>query len=126
MPEKFHSYDDFFAFYVQQHSHPGNRLLHAIGTTLGLAILIAAFALGHPWLALLWIPVGYGLAWTGHFLIEGNRPATFGHPWWSFISDFRMLALMFAGRLEPWLKRPLPDRVAQASSPVRPGEARPS
>ena len=126
MAGHFQSYDDFFAFYVQQHSHPGNRLLHALGTTLGLAILIAAFALGHPWLALLWIPVAYGLAWTGHFLVEGNRPATFGHPWWSFLSDFRMLALMFAGRLQPWLKRPATDRVAQAPPPARPGEARPS
>lgn len=119
MAEKFASYDEFFAFYVQQHSHPGNRLLHALGTALGFAVLISAFALGHPWLALLWIPVAYGLAWTGHFLIEGNRPATFGHPWWSFISDFRMLALMFTGRLEPWLKRP-------SAEPVRPGQGRPS
>lgn len=126
MAGKFQSYDDFFAFYVQQHSHPGNRLLHALGTALGLAVLIGAFALGYPWFALLWLPVGYSLAWAGHFLIEGNRPATFGHPWWSFLSDFRMLALMLTGRLDPWLKRPLPDGVAQASSPVLPGEVRPS
>jgi len=125
MAGKFQSYDDFFAFYVQQHSHPGNRLLHAIGTTLGLTVLISSLALGHPWLALLWLPIGYGFAWTGHFLIEGNRPATFGHPWWSFLSDFRMLALMLTGRLDPWLKRPIPDRVAQASPPVGSGEDRP-
>ena len=119
MKKAFATYDDFFAFYVQQHSHPTNRLLHAAGTTLGLAVLIGAFALGHPWLALLWIPVAYGLAWTGHFLIEGNRPATFGHPWWSFISDFRMLALMFTGRLDPWLKPPTPGRADAGDSPAK-------
>jgi hypothetical protein len=31
--------------------------------------------------------------------VEGNKPATFGHPWWSFISDFRMLWLMVTGGL---------------------------
>ncbi len=118
MAEKFRSYDDFFAFYVRQHSHPGNRLLHAAGTTLGFAVAIGAFALGRPWLALLWIPIGYALAWTGHFLVEGNRPATFGHPFWSFISDFRMLALMLTGRLGPWLKRPVPGRVDAGDSPA--------
>ena len=118
MAGKFQRFDDFFAFYVQQHSHPGNRLLHAIGTAVGLAVLIGALALGHPWFALLWLPIGYGFAWTGHFLIEGNRPATFGHPWWSFLSDFRMLALMLTGRLDPWLKRPLPGPVDAGDSPA--------
>jgi hypothetical protein len=36
--------------------------------------------------------------------MEGNRPATFGHPFWSFISDFRMLALMSTGKLEERIK----------------------
>ena len=109
---RFRSYDDFFAFYVQQHSCLSNRLMHAVGTTLGIAIAIAAFALGHPWYALLWVPVAYGFAWTGHFLLEKNTPATFGHPFWSFISDFRMLFLMLTGRLAPWLEK---ESVAKAS-----------
>jgi hypothetical protein len=96
---KFSSYDEFFTFYLQQHSDPRNRLLHAIGTTLGIAVAVGAFVLGHPGYALLFFPIGYGFAWTGHFGLEKNRPATFGHPFWSFISDFRMLELMFTGRL---------------------------
>ena len=101
----FGCYDDFFAFYVRQHSMPSNRAMHAIGSVLGVAIAIAAVASGHPWFALLWPVVGYSCAWTGHFLLEHNRPATFGHPWWSFISDFRMIGLMATGRLGPWLQR---------------------
>lgn len=96
---EFSSYDEFFASYLAQHSKAGNRLMHACGTLLGLTVFVVAIATSHYVWALLWIPVAYGFAWTGHFLIEGNKPATFGHPWWSFISDFRMLGLMLSGRL---------------------------
>lgn len=101
---RFSSYDEFFAFYLREHSNPRNRLMHAIGTVLGLCTLILPIVIGHPWFALLWPVVAYGFAWTGHFLMEGNRPATFGHPFWSFISDFRMLALMSTGKLEERIK----------------------
>jgi hypothetical protein len=100
----FHSYDEFFDFYLQQHLHPGNRVLHAIGTILGIGIVIAAFATGHGWFALLFLPTVYAFAWTGHFLLEKNKPATFDYPFWSFISDFRMLALMLTGRLQSHLR----------------------
>jgi len=101
MAEKQHfaNYNDFFSFYLEQHSDPRNRMMHACGTSLGILTIIVAFALGHPWWGLLWIPIAYGFAWTGHFLLEGNTPATFGHPLWSFISDFRMLGLMLTGKL---------------------------
>src|SRR6516162_660358 len=103
-PPAFDSYDEFFSFYLEQHSHPGNRALHGLGTILGIAVVIAAFVLGHPWFALLFFPVGYGFAWTGHLLIEKNKPATFGHPWWSLVSDFRMLGLMLTRRLDARLR----------------------
>jgi hypothetical protein len=103
--QRFRHFDEFFAYYVHEHRHPLNRALHACGTIAGMAVLLGALALGRYWLALLWIPVGYGFAWAGHFLIEKNRPATFGHPLWSFLSDFRMLGLMMTGRLGPWLER---------------------
>lgn len=103
---QFRTYEEFFGYYVLQHSCLSNRLMHAAGTTLGIVVVVAAFLLGHPWYALLFFPIGYGFAWTGHFLLEKNVPATFGHPFWSFISDFRMLFLMLTGRLSPWLAGP--------------------
>lgn len=105
MPHPFSTYDDFFLHYLRQHREAHNRLAHACGTSLGIAVVIGSFVLHHPWFALLFIPVGYGFAWFGHLVLEGNKPATWGHPWWSFISDFRMLWLMVTGRLEGWLAR---------------------
>jgi len=101
---KFASYDEFFDFYLRQHSNPRNRMLHATGTILGIAVVVGAIITGHPWYALLFFPIGYGLAWTGHFALEKNKPATFGHPLWSFISDFRMIGLMLTGRLTARMK----------------------
>ena len=98
--QHFASYEEFFTFYLHEHSDARNRAMHAAGTALGLCTLIVPFVVGHPWYALLWPVVSYSFAWTGHFLIEGNKPATFGHPFWSFISDFRMLGLMITGKLK--------------------------
>lgn len=97
--QQFTSYNEFFSFYLEQHRDPRNRLMHVCGTSLGILTVIVAFAFGHPWWALLWIPIAYGFAWSGHFLLERNTPATFGHPFWSFISDFRMLGLILTGKL---------------------------
>ena len=102
--QSFANYEEFFTFYLHEHSCPRNRMMHAAGTLLGLCTVIVPIAIGHPWYALLWPVVAYGFAWTGHFLLEGNKPATFGHPFWSFISDFRMLSLMLTGQLQSRLE----------------------
>lgn len=117
MPAKnFSKYEEFFSFYLQEHRDPVNRRLHAIGTSLGAVTLVVPFIIGHPLYALAWPAVAYGFAWAGHFLIEGNKPASFGHPFWSFVSDFRMLWLMITGRLEA--------RVASTRSTGLPAETR--
>ena len=43
--------------------------------------------------------LGYVFAWSGHFLIERNRPSVLAHPVWSFQCDVRMLWLWLGGRL---------------------------
>ena len=110
------TYREFWPFYLREHANPRSRGLHYLGSTLALAAL-AAFFVTRAWPFLLVAPIaGYGFAWLGHFLIEGNRPATFRRPLWSLASDYRMLALWASGRLGPHLVRagvsPTAQRVA--------------
>jgi hypothetical protein len=99
------SYAEFWPRYLKAHGKPRTRLLHFAGTSLALGCLaLAAAAL--DWRPLVAAPIlGYGFAWAAHFLVEGNRPETFGHPFYSLFSDLRMLALWATGRLERELSR---------------------
>jgi hypothetical protein len=92
-------YAEFWPFYLRQHKDARTRAAHYLGTTTGIGLVVAAATIGDWRLLLAASVIGYAAAWIGHFLFEGNRPATFGHPLWSFYSDFRMLALWLAGRL---------------------------
>ena len=89
---------DFWPLYVRAHSRPRTRLLHAIGSVSALACIVLGFAR-----SLWFLPaaplVGYAFAWYSHFFVEHNKPATFGHPFYSLIADYRMVFLMMAGRM---------------------------
>lgn len=93
------TFAEFWPYYVREHCHPGNRLLHFTGTLLLLLLAVVMAVLGWWWLALALPVVGYGFAWSGHFLLERNRPATFRHPVWSLMGDYKMFALMAVGRM---------------------------
>ena len=94
------SFREFWPFYLQEHSHPVNRRLHFCGTFLVHLVVIAALVTRHAvWLGALPL-IGYGFAWVGHFIVEKNRPATFTHPLWSLIGDFKMFYCMLLGRLK--------------------------
>ena len=99
------NYNEFWPRYLAEHSRPATRALHYLGTGLGLVLLGAAVFFGDWRLLPAALVVGYGFAWIGHAFVERNRPATFTHPWWSFLSDFRMFFLWLTGRLAAELKR---------------------
>ena len=107
---QFNSFTDFWPHYLSEHGKPATRALHAVGTIVAIGLLVFLIALGKWWLFPLAFVPGYGLAWTGHFFIEKNRPATFTHPLWSFMGDWKMLALMIGGKINDEVSRIHNDR----------------
>lgn len=98
--ERFHSFAEFYPYYLQEHSNPICRRLHYAGSTLVLLIL-AYSLLTQQWLWLLAMPLaGYGFAWVGHYVFEKNRPATFKHPLYSLLGDWVMLKDVCTGRIQ--------------------------
>jgi len=98
-------YREFWPRYLAAHADPRSRALHYCGT-FGAATLLVLAAAEYDWRWFAAAPfVGYGPAWLGHLVFEGNRPATFDHPAWSLWSDVRMLGLFMSGRLATELRR---------------------
>ena len=96
---QYQSFSDFWPHYLGEHSKPATRLLHCVGSIAAIALLVVLIVIGKWWLFPLALAPGYGMAWVGHFFVEKNRPATFTYPLWSFMGDWKMLALMLRGRL---------------------------
>lgn len=90
---------EFYPRYLAEHSNRACRRLHFVGTSLGLAAALHAFATLNFWWLLAGLAAGYAFAWVGHFFFEKNRPATFTHPLLSFAGDWVMWKDMLTGRI---------------------------
>ena len=99
------SFNAFWQDYLGHHAQEGTRLLHVLGTGLAAVALVAAIITVNPLIALAGTALGYLLAWTGHFLVERNRPAMVSHPAWAFLCDVRMFRLWLTGQLKPELAK---------------------
>ena len=96
---RFANFDDFYPYYLREHSSRASRRLHVIGTALAIVLLIAALVT-RTWNLLWAVPLaGYLFAWVGHFFFEKNQPATFRHPVYSLRGDFVMLRDVLTGKL---------------------------
>ena len=103
--QEMNSFAEFWPYYVNEHSQPTTRALHAAGTITSTAIALTLLARGKwRWLPLALVP-GYAAAWAGHYFVEHNRPATFKHPLWSFLADYKMVGMMLAGRMSEEVER---------------------
>ena len=96
---RYKSFKEFYPFYLGEHSKSGTKVLHFIGSWCALVCLDALFLSGNFWWLLSGLVLGYGFAWTGHYFIEKNKPATFQHPLYSFMGDWVMFAQLISGKL---------------------------
>ncbi len=105
MSDRITTYAAFWPFYLGEHRQKATRLMHFVGTSLAVAFLVGGAVTGRLALFPIAIVQGYAWAWVSHFFIEKNRPATFTYPGWSFISDWRMWALMLTFQLDGELEK---------------------
>jgi len=96
----FDSFNQFYPYYLSEHSKSGTKIFHFIGTAL-VIIYIILFCVYLNFFYFLLIPIsGYGFAWFSHFLIEKNKPATFKYPLYSLRGDFLMFWHIIIGRVK--------------------------
>ena len=98
------SFAEFWPVYVRAHAGARTRLLHAFGSVLSVITLGIALAV-NLWILIAVPLVGYSFAWYAHFFVEKNKPATFGHPFYSLMADYRMVFLMMAGKMDAEVRR---------------------
>jgi hypothetical protein len=99
MENRITSFNEFYLFYLKEHSNKTCRILHFMGTTLVFAFAAIAIYSGKSFF---WwfVPIsGYGFAWIGHYFFEKNKPATFKYPLWSLRSDFKMYFDILSGKI---------------------------
>jgi hypothetical protein len=103
--DRIKDFEEFWPYYVREHRKARCRLLHFIGSALGLVCLVSTVVTGNLWFIPLGLALGYGFAWSGHFFVESNKPATFQYPLWSFRADWKMWRLMLLRRMREEVER---------------------
>ncbi len=96
---RYRSFREFYPFYLSEHSNTVSRRLHFTGTSIALVLLIAAAITEMWWLAAAALVQGYAFAWVGHYFFEHNKPATFRHPGYSLMGDWRLWWEILTGKL---------------------------
>ena len=104
MKTRYGSFAGFYPFYLSEHSNRTCRRLHFVGTSAAFFLILQAIESLNGWWILAALVAGYGFAWFGHVFFERNRPATFSHPFYSFVGDWVMWKDMLFGKILFWTK----------------------
>ena len=99
MTSPFKTFRDFYPYYLSEHANPTCRRLHFVGSGVAIVLVVIALATLNAWWLLAALVSGYAFAWVGHFFFEHNRPATFKHPFYSFIGDWVMYKDILVGKI---------------------------
>ncbi len=99
MSQPYRTFEEFYPFYLSEHSDRTCRRLHFVGSSLGLLLALAAIVTGKLGLIAVALLVGYGFAWVGHFVFEHNKPASFKQPWFSYRGDWKMWWQILTGKI---------------------------
>ncbi len=114
--QDFHTFAEFWPFYVKEHQKKATRILHFIGTTSAMACVAGGLLTKRRWLLAVAPVAGYGPAWISHFFVEGNKPASFKHPLWSLRADLVMWTKMVRFQMDDEVERVLREEREQADA----------
>jgi len=103
--ERITTFEEFWPFYVREHSKKTTRTFHFVGTTAVIGLVAYAAVRRKVWPLLVAPVAGYGPAWISHFFIEGNKPASFKYPLWSLKADFIMWSKIARGTMDEEVAR---------------------
>lgn len=95
----FRTFEEFYPFYLSEHANRTSRRLHFAGTSIAALLIVGALITSTWWLLAAALGVGYAFAWIGHFFFEHNRPATFRHPWYSLMGDWKLWWQTLTGKV---------------------------
>lgn len=77
--ERFRTFEEFWPFYVREHSKKSTRTIHFIGTTAVMGLVAYAAISRKKWPLFVAPFAGYGPAWFSHFssrAIDRRRSST--------------------------------------------------
>jgi hypothetical protein len=100
------TFKEYYKHYLTLHQNKWNRRLHVLGqlTTIATFIFITYLIIKLSiFFFLLYsiIPfIVYPFAWSGHFFLEKNKPASFKNPWWAKRADWIMLKDILIGKIK--------------------------
>ncbi len=102
----FESFEEFWPYYVRQHSKKATRWLHFGATAAGLLALGVGLARKRSrWLIAIAPVLGLAPAWASHWLIEKNDFTILQHPIWSARANLLMMAKMITGQMDAEVER---------------------
>ena len=98
-------YRDFWPIYLAAHRGIWTQRIHLFASTVGAVAVFSAIGLAEPLLAPAGILIALSIAFSSHYLIEGNHPTIAKNPLWSAVGDVHMCFLLVTGRLPAEMKR---------------------
>lgn len=93
------NFQEFYPLYLDEHRNPMCRRLHFVGSWFALVFIALAIWSGRPLYLGCALVCGYAFAWIGHIFFEKNKPATFQHPFYSFVGDWVMFKDILIGKV---------------------------
>jgi hypothetical protein len=114
--KRIETFEEFWPYYVREHSKKATRTIHFVGTTAAIALVGYAAVRRKVWPLFVAPFAGYGPAWFSHFFVEGNKPATFKYPRWSLQADFVMWSKIVRGTMDEEVARVMNREAAEKAA----------